>query len=231
MAITVSLYEESGAPVSGRGSTIIETNNIGWKSSGSDETNEYVYNPISRPTGNTPFAYSFKKINFIKIEGTWGLATRVRFKISGDLLNKAAEEGLAFTNKVRLFYKITNVYEAPSNAFAGDMMYIAPGETITLYPALSLEGPNTADQYLQHIVDSRDVVTYVPRVDEFGAPVIDPGTGLQYIDTVHTDTPNVYYSQYLVTQLFVEQGEDTDFGNLGELNIECYVDEYEDTNI
>lgn len=196
MAITVSLYEESGNLVGGRGSTIIEANNIGWKASGSSEDNEYVYAPISRPEGSAVFAHSYKKVNFLKIEGTYGIATRVRIKISGDILNTAPEAGLAITNKVRLFYKLTSTYEEPTNQFSGDLMYIAPGESIVLYPALSLTAPNNADLYPQHLA---------------------------------SDT--TYYSQYLVTQLFVEKGAITDFGNIGELNIECYVDEYEDNNI
>lgn len=196
MSIIVRLYEESGPVVAGRGANIIEVDNIGWKSAGTDETSEYVYDPISRPTGSAPFSYSYKKVNFIKIEGTYGIASRVRFKIYGDLLNKTHEEGYAFTDKVRLFYKLTDVYETPTNTFDGTLMYIAPGESKVVYPALSLTSPTSARAYPQYL-----------------------------------ESNTTYYTQYLVTQLFVEQGTPADFGNLGELNIECYVDEYEDGNI
>lgn len=197
MSITVSLYEDSGPTVDGHGTTRILVDNIGWKSSSSDETNEYAYNPIIRPEGVVPYTYSYKKYNYLEFHGTYVAGSRVRIKISGNITG-APPDDAAGTNKIRLFYKLTNTYEQPSNAFDGSLIYLPPGETKILYPTLSTTGPEVVGTYPQYLT---------------------------------ADT--TYYSQYLVTQLFVENdnGSMTSFGNIGELNIECYLDEYEDGNL
>lgn len=197
MGISVDLYEDSGPVTNGHGTTRILVDNIGWKSSSSDETNEYAYNPIIRPEGTTPFSYSYKKYNYLVFSGTYITGSRVRIKISGNILG-SPPEGAAGTNKIRLFYKLTNTYEQPSNAFEGDLIYLPSGETKILYLNLSTTGPESAT------------------------------TNPQYLTADTT-----YYSQYLVTQLFVENdnGSMSSFGNIGELNIECYLDEYEDGNV
>jgi len=277
MALFVTVWEDSGPVVSSKGTTRTQVTNIGWKSSGLDESNHYVYNPIIRPEegSDIPFTYSYKKYNFMKIAGTYPLGSRPRIKITGDytgaapqgdnstiesvtaesisvtalntavsLANKNvsevvvkkgsnmvpssdytidAEAGtLTFTvgdnigtlpanlkvdykykkseyqstGAIRLFYKLTNIYEQPNSTWDGSLMYIAPGETKILYPAVSTTGPEAATSYLQYLTANA-----------------------------------TYYSQYLVTQLVVEQGTEVDFGNIGELNIEWYMDEYEGTNV
>lgn len=195
MALNVTVWEDSGPITSNRGTTRIQVTNIGWKSTGTDETNLYVYNPIIRPQDNIPLTYSYKKYNYMKIAGTYPVGCRPRIKIRGDY-NGDPPQGYEGTDKVRLYYKLSTVYEEPNNTWDGSLIYIPPGATRILYPMVSTSGPESASSYSQYL-------------------------------TANT----TYYSQYLVTQLVVEQGAEVDFGNIGELNIEWYMDEYEGTNV
>ena len=76
MAITMTIFEDSGPLLAGKGTNHTAVTNIGWKSNGLDETDPYIYGPLIRPEGDTPFTYSFKKYNFLKIEGTYPFASR-----------------------------------------------------------------------------------------------------------------------------------------------------------
>lgn len=192
MTLSVELYEDSGTAASGRGSTRIAVENIGWKSNGTDETDSFIYHPINRSLTNCVWSYT--KYNFIKISGTYPAAARPRIMITG-AVNGTPPVGYEGTTKVRLYYKLTNVYQTPSNSFDGSLIYLPPNTPQILYPTVSTTGPEAATGYLQHLAGN-----------------------------------TVYYSQYLVTQLMVEPGTLFDYGNLGELVVKVYVDEYETTD-
>lgn len=192
MTMTVELYEDSGTAVAGRGTTRIAVENIGWKNSGLDESNSYIYHPITR--SETDVVWSYTKYNFMKISGTYAAGARPRIQISGDVAG-SAPEGYQSTTKVKLYYKLTNEYETPSNAMDGSLIYVPPGG-ITVYPKLSTVGPeDAASTYVHHLAGN-----------------------------------TTYFSQYLVTQLLVEPGTAFDYGNLGELVVKVFVDEYETTD-
>jgi len=193
MTITVDLYQDSGAVSSGHGTTRISVNNVGWKNSGLDETNSFVYYPLIRPEV-TPFGYSFTMYNYLKISGTYPKGSRMRLRVSG-AVDGAPPSGYVGTDKVRLFYKLTNTYTTPSNAFDGSLIYLPPGVAQTLYPRISTVGPEAATSYTQYM-----------------------------------SANTTYYTEYLVTQLFVEAGSVAEFGNIGQLNIKVFMDEYEDTD-
>lgn len=195
MAITIQLYQDTGAVVSGHGTTRIPVTNIGWKSNGTDETNSYVFYPINRPEDvATPFGYSFKQYHYIKISGAYPAGSRLRFNISGGV-NATRPAGYEGSGSARLFYKLTNTYQVPDDTFDGSMIFLPSGTTQMIYPTVSTTGPEAATSYIKHLAQ----------------------------DTT-------YYTQYLVTQLFVDQGLETEFGNIGELHITALVDEYESTD-
>ena len=130
----------------------------------------------------------------MKIAGTYAKGSRPRIRITGNYTG-APPTGYAGTDKVKLFYKLTDIYEQPNNTWDGTLMYIGPGDSHVLYPTVSTTGPEAAATYQQYLTGNA-----------------------------------TYYSCYLVTQLVVEGGNVSDFGNIGEMFVEFYMDEYEGTN-
>ena len=203
MSISITLYEDSGPVVDNKGTTRVAVNNIGWKADGTDETgNPYAFSPVVRPkTPDELWSRSYKKYHFAKIEGTYANASRVRVKISNGITGAPpagyeTETSLIMDTalqKVRIFYKLSNIYEQPNDAWDGELRFLQNG-AVVLYPAVSTIGPEDATTYPQYL------------------------------------TPNTtYYTQYLITQLVVPHGYTV--GNIGEINITWYVDEYEDGNV
>ena len=121
MTITAQLYQDSGAISSGHGTTRISVINVGWKNSALDETNSFVFYPIVRPT-SVPFTYSYTSYNYLKISGTYPNGSRPRIRISGSVTG-AAPAGYIGTDKCKLYYKLTNTYAVPSNAFDGSLQW------------------------------------------------------------------------------------------------------------
>ena len=205
MAITMTIFEDSGPLLAGKGTNRTAVNNIGWKSDGTDENgNHYAFSPIRRPyqIGEDLFALSYKKYHHASIVGPYPKASRVRIKLINEVTGLPFEgydtestlaEDVDPNSQVRLFYKLTNIYEQPNNVWDGGMHYLENGTTI-LYPSLSLTGPEGVQSYPQYL-----------------------------------ETNTTYYTQYLVTQLAVPVG--LGVGNIGKVNIEWYVDEYEDNDI
>jgi len=202
MPINLTLYEDTGPAVSGAGTYRNAVGNIGLKADGTDDTgNHYAYSPVIRPYQGEYWSHSYKKYHFLKLHGTYPAASRVRIKISNGVKD-APPEGYesestlvndADPYKVRIFYKLTNTYEQPNDAWDGELRFLEDG-TVTLYPSLSLTGPGSNQTYPQYL-------------------------------TANT----TYYTQYLVTQLEVPVGSGV--GNIGEVNIEWFVDEYEDGDL
>lgn len=195
MSIELSIWEDTGPVSSGHGTTRTQVTNIGWKASGLDDaTDDYAYSPLIRPQNGVPFTYSYKKYNYLKIEGTYAAASRPRIKFTGNY-NGTPPDGLEGQGDIRIYYKLTNTYEQPNNQYDGELIYLEPGQVQVVYPTVSTVGPEAATDHPQFL---------------------------------NTDT--TYYTQYLVTQVLVPAGLETEFGNIGDINIEWYIDEYEDTN-
>lgn len=191
--MTVELYEDSGALAAGRGTTRIAVENIGWKSSGLDESNSYIYHPITRST--TDVVWSYTKYNFMKISGTYAAGARPRIKISGNVAGAPLKDYKG-TTKVKLYYKLTNEYETPSNSMDGSLIYVPPGG-ITVYPKLSTTGPeDAAAAYVHHLAGN---TTYFSQylVTQL---LVEPGTVLEYGNLGE-----------LVVELLVDEYESTDY--------------------
>lgn len=194
MTIEVEVYEDSGALTSGHGTTRLSVTNIGWKSSSLDETNSFVYYPIYRDKVN--WGFSYQKYNYMKVSGTYAAGGRPRIEISGSVIG-APPSGYTGTNKVRLYYKLTNIYSTQSDALDGSLIYLPPGVTHTIYPRMSSTGPEAATSYLKHLTGN-----------------------------------TTYFSEYLVTQVFVEpDATGIKYGNIGEITVKFYMDEYETADL
>lgn len=198
MALNITLYEETGVPVSGRG-TVSPVINFGWKSSGTDDSDHYVYDPILTPAGTNAVTQSYTKVHFFKIDGTYAKAVRPRITISHKQTRIDGYEGYG---KILLHYRFMDSYEQPHSGWDGATTFIPwkniilPDNSVveltttTIYPKLSTTGPHTGQQYVSELAAN--------------------GT---------------YYTQYLVTQLLVPDG--LAIGNLGDTEITFEVDEYE----
>ena len=194
MTIEVEVFEDSGALLSGHGTTRQSVTNVGWKSSSLDETNHYVYYPVYR--SKTDWGFSYPKYNYIKISGTYAAGARPRMTISGSVIG-APPSGYTGTHKVRLYYKLTNTYGSQSDAMDGTLIYLPPGVTQTVYPRMSTTGPEVATAYTKHLTGS-----------------------------------TTYFSEYLVTQLYVEPDATRfRYGNIGEIVIKFHMDEYETADL
>lgn len=191
MSINISLWEDSGPVVNNKGSVREQVTNIGWKDGITSDVTPYVYDRISRPEGGSVFTYSYKKYNFIKFIGT-NPGSRLRISIKNTNLNQQPPDDFyGCLGGLKLFYKLTNVYEDPSKEWDGSLIFV-PETTLTIYPRTSTLGPENATAYNQYY------------------------------------TANVtYYSEYLVTQLAVENTEIGRYGNIGDITFEITVDEYE----
>ena len=148
MAITLELYEDTGPLLAGRGTTTTLADSIGWKDDGSDETNAYVFYPLKRPISPVTETYSYTKYNFIKVSGTYPRATRLRFTLGGNYTGAAPSGYVDCSGKVKIYYKITNVYNPPANTAPSGMVYLPPGVIVDIIPYISLIGPNDATSLL-----------------------------------------------------------------------------------
>ena len=146
MALTIEIFEDSGALTLGHGTTRIITDNIGWKSSGLDETNHFVFYPLRRP--DSGFTYSFIKYNYFKISGTYAKASRPRIIVTYPEPNTGVG--------AKVYYKLTNTYAVPTNAFDGSLMYLPDGR---LYPRMSTVGPEAATTYSQYLTGNTTYYT------------------------------------------------------------------------
>lgn len=174
MTLNVEFYQDTGPKVSNHGTTRVSVNNIGWKSNGLDETNSYVFYPINRSdTGDTHWCYT--QYTYVKISGTYPAASRPKFYISG-AIDGAAPDGHVGTNKVRLFYKLTNEYNPPSGNIDGSLIYLPPGVTQVLYPMMSDVGPEMATSYIQHCSGNTTYYTQY-LVTQL---LVEPGTKFDY---------------------------------------------------
>ena len=142
--INIRLFRDEGVVTGSRG-TPLEVTNFNMKDSASYTVEYYTTEETTgaaliRPTVAGEQMLSYKVYTFIMVEGAAERLKNLRFKVT--------REDTADADKAQLFYKMTNVYAAPDNAFDGDMLLMANNDgvvlTPTIYPNLSTVGPHLA---------------------------------------------------------------------------------------
>jgi hypothetical protein len=193
MSINLQVFQESGALTGGRGTTVTEVTNWNMKDSASYAALYYPHDgstsaPLIRPTAAGDLKLSYKVYTFFKLT--------VDAKIK-NLKIKIQMDSAAQASKAMLFYKITNQYATPDNAFDGQMLPAYTGSAwsngaseIVLWPNWSTTGP--------HLATSRSI-TYT-------------GT---------SGSPLTLYSPYFVSQMYIP--DSSSIGNSAEfkLRLEC----------
>lgn len=139
MAITTSIWEDSGPLTAGHGTIRQEVDNLGWKASDLDETYPFADYPNGRPINSELYTLSFKKYYYFKFQGTYDDVTNVRMSLTG------AVDGQA--EKVRILYKWTDVYATPDNNLLAGITY-DPSNPSIWTPKLSNVGPELATSYV-----------------------------------------------------------------------------------
>lgn len=139
MALTVELWEDTGAVSSGHGTLQQEVNNIGWKNSSLDETYPFADYPVTRPLSGYVHTTSFKKYNYFKIYGTYDDAHDLEIRFNGTPVGSGNGSGSA--SKVRIYYKWSSTYAVPNTTLLSGTFY-DPSNPIILKPLLSTTGPN-----------------------------------------------------------------------------------------
>jgi hypothetical protein len=197
MAITLETWEDTGAATGSppRGTTRQSVDGLSWKDSPLDETVPYADYPVRRPEiGGSPAYYtSYSKYYYLKISGTYPLATRLTARFDGNV--NGTRSGYKVTNGLRIYYKWTSTYAAPSTTLISSD-YIDTATDLIWYPKFSTVGPQAATTRLNTLTGN-----------------------------------TTYYTEYLVTQLYVAPGEWTDYGNIGDVKLKFVLHEYESTDI
>lgn len=208
MTISLTLYEDAGPKAGDNGTTRTIVENIGWKSHpADDETTSFASYPVRRPQNprsELVWSFSYSKYHFFKFNGTYTAATRPRIVVtlgtgggSGPAVGGSVEEG-----PVRVYLRLSDTYETPTNNWDEDGVLLMPGKSVTLYPKVSVVGPHA---------------------------------GLQYLKSMVANT--TYYTQYLVSQLVVQQDYLDDaspyklVGNIPATTVKFMLDEYESGDI
>lgn len=143
MTITVTMWRDEGAVVSGRGTPRAVTN-FNMKDSSAYATAYYpTTETASAPLGRTLVpgeqVLSYKVYTYFKIEGTYNIIKNPKIIVS---VKTPAE-----ADKTQLFYKLTNTYEVPDKAYDGSMNLLADGNSIivpVMFPNMSSSGPHLA---------------------------------------------------------------------------------------
>jgi hypothetical protein len=193
VSFNIQVFNESGPVLSGRGTTVAETLDFNMKASADPAVLYYPHDaaanaPLIRPQYEGEIVLSYKVYTFFKISGTYSKIKNLKLKLK---LGDAAQ-----ASKAMLFYKLTNTYEAPTDAFDGSLIpaytgsaFSNNGTELVLYPSWSTTGPNAA---------TSRAITYGPN--------------------------QTIYSQYLVTQLYVCKSAQT--GNSAEFLARLEFDEF-----
>ena len=172
MALTLSVWEDSGALIAGHGTIRNEVDNIGYKASSLDETFTFADYPIRRPINDEMFTTSFTKYYYFKFAGTYTELNSFVVHFEGN-----PDWALGDAN-VRLLTKWTNVYAPPSTDLLNGVTYEANKPALWV-PKISTVGPEAATAYQTPVANT------------------------------------TYYTAYLVTQLYLDTGDASDYGNLG----------------
>lgn len=203
MTITVELYQDTGPVSSGRGTTRTLVSAVTWRSDSSDASTSFIYAPLIRPfvAGSPVFNYSYTQYHFFKISGTYSGATFPKILLTGSL-SFTPPDNLPGTKKgVRVYGKLTNTYAIPTNTFDGSLSLISAQDTL----GTSLGG-----------------YTYLPIYPQLSTT--GPEGSASFVKKLTANT--TYYTPYLQTQFYTEAGGSSDYGNIGDLEVAMYLEEY-----
>jgi len=148
--ITFEIFEETGPAVSGRGSVTAITN-VNWKNS-EDVTQAYYFYPLRQPALGRDQTLSYKKYIFFKVSGDYTYLKNLKISIT------PTSDTIQATN-TQLFYKFSNVYAEPTNAYDGDMIN-TNNAAITWYPNISTVSPLQATARSTCVNDQTFVTGY-----------------------------------------------------------------------
>lgn len=150
MAITLQLWEDTGSVLASHGTTRNPIENIGFRNSGTDDITPYADYPLIRPVPPQLFAVSFPKYNYWKIFGTYPRARRPKILITGNV-NGAPPSGFVGTDKVRIYFNLTNIYTPPAATLLSGSFIDFSASTV-LYPFTSGTGPELATTYIDPLL-------------------------------------------------------------------------------
>lgn len=138
--INIQCFEEYGTPVSGRGTSLDlgdltahpELGNWNLKMSPNPLLPYYPTQnssgyAIQRPTLPGQLVYSYKKYLYFSVSGTY----TTKFK---DLKLELGVASATQAQKYNLFYKMSNVYAAPTNTFPDGMICAGAAPAVTIFP-------------------------------------------------------------------------------------------------
>lgn len=174
MALTLSVWEDSGALIGGHGTIRNEVDNLGYKASSLDETFTFADYPIRRPINDELFTVSYTKYYYFKFQGTYSNVDSIAVHFEGQV---DWYSGSPNDRNIRIITKWTNVYTPPSTDLLTGVTY-EPEKPALWLPKISTVGPEAATSYIDPVANT------------------------------------TYYTQYLVTQLYVDRGGFYDYGNL-----------------
>jgi hypothetical protein len=145
MAVTIEMMEDTGAVLSGHGTTRSLVTNLNWKNSGVQLSYNYHLYPLRRPEEPEILTCSFTKYFYFKLSGTYTTLKNPRIHISGEP-----------TMNTKLFYKMSNTYAEPSTDYDGDMMPV--NGAMELIPNMNITGPENAPS--SHLLKMENNTTY-----------------------------------------------------------------------
>jgi hypothetical protein len=224
MTIDIDHYQDSGPASAGRGAISTLITNIGWKAAASAESSPYVIDPIVRPT-EAVASFTVSVPGVISSCGN-------NIDDASWVVNQSRLPKFAVSYDYYTFFKLSGTYAKASRvriAITGDVNGAAPTGYDSATGGLRLYFRLTDTYQTPAAVDDGELRFYAgggelmfPKISTIG-----PSTGLDYVQFLATNT--TYYTQFLHTRLYVPPG--AGYGNAGEVNFQCYVDEYEDTDV
>jgi hypothetical protein len=161
MAANIDLYEDSGALLSGRGTTVALCTEWNLKASSNPA---YVYYPTNE-TSNAPLirpfntaggqTLSYKRYLSFKIDGTYSKIKNPRI-----YLDLAGPQ----TDNAQLFYKLTNSYSVPDATFDGDMTLLATDTVVQLPEIWPMLGSSPASASSRSISYGPNATLWTPFI-------------------------------------------------------------------
>lgn len=230
MPITIEAFEDSGAASGGRGSTILQVNNVGHKSTFTSEAFHFSYYPIERPSPSSSnedqwHGVSYHKYTHFKISGTYNSATRVRIRMLMDTKRPAPEDNVIInSSNTKIVSKIDDEEKTISVIESFDspedyLVFTDVGVRL-IYKWTNVYTTPTENMLNGTTWDMSTPTTLIPCLSTSG-----PNTATQL---VHVLQPNqTYYTNFLVTQVHLDKGTLEDYGNMPLIRFEVTLDEYE----
>ena len=148
MSLNIQVFEEYGPAVNGRGSVAeVYDFNLGRSNT---HGYPYYFAPLRRPLSNEDQTLSYQRYFFFRIYGNLKGVKNVRLELSLGEAKQATD--------TQLFYRFTNTYQEPTNAYDGKMIF-TENATLFWFPNLSSAGPQTATERPIWLPAGSDVYT------------------------------------------------------------------------